>query len=286
MPKHRASHNAEYLIDKQKLFMVNVNAARINARKHSITKSWCFAFILSLFYLCTFPSVAAIANPFQYITEELKPLSHSTEKGKSGLAVDILGLVWKQAGWRAADITILPWARAELLLQNEDTTVLFTMVRTSEREKQYQWACMDFNIEIVLISKKASAFDVSNVSDLENYTIGTNRNGIADKLLSNTLTNSKNLVRNALASKNFKILLKNRIDMFAYPRIGFPNLVSSFGLEISDFEPVFTIIDKPACFAFNLNEKKNNIEKFKASLEFVMATPAYKKLKKQYIHSF
>ncbi|MEK1905996.1 MAG: ABC transporter substrate-binding protein [Pseudomonas sp.] len=79
-----------------------------------------------------------VAAELRLLTEEAPPTSYLEAGKPTGYAVAVVEALIQRTG-QAAHIELLPWTRAYHLAKNEPDTALFSMVRTEEREAQFQW---------------------------------------------------------------------------------------------------------------------------------------------------
>jgi len=77
-------------------------------------------------------------SPLHGLTEALAPLSYEEGPQVTGYAVELLRLLAQRSG-RPLDVSVLPWARAQALAEQDRSAVLFPTARTPERESQYRW---------------------------------------------------------------------------------------------------------------------------------------------------
>ncbi|MBB2493433.1 substrate-binding periplasmic protein [Aquipseudomonas ullengensis] len=82
------------------------------------------------------PNLAAAE--LRLLTEQAPPTSYMEAGKPTGYAVAVVEELIHRTG-QAAHIELLPWTRAYHLVKHEPDTALFSMVRTDEREAQFQW---------------------------------------------------------------------------------------------------------------------------------------------------
>ena len=137
--------------------------------------------------LVTCCSVAA-ASGLKVVTENLPPFNIAAQvegAAPSGIATDTLVAIFDKIGrqFDPAAIEVMPWARAYQTAKNEPSTLLYSAVRTEERESMFQWIGPIEHLTIGLIVLKDRKLVINNVKELEQYTIGTVRNGAPEQLL-------------------------------------------------------------------------------------------------------
>lgn len=87
--------------------------------------------------------VAGFGNDYKsydlkLVTEEYPPLTFSTGDGVSGYATEVVREIMNMLETKA-EIKILPWEEAYQQALKEKNVVIFTIERTPQREKLFQW---------------------------------------------------------------------------------------------------------------------------------------------------
>jgi polar amino acid transport system substrate-binding protein len=70
----------------------------------------------------------------RYITEESPPDNFTEKGGLKGVSTEVLHEIWKLMGVAKQPVEVLPWARAYREAQDIPNTVLFSIIRNTERE--------------------------------------------------------------------------------------------------------------------------------------------------------
>jgi polar amino acid transport system substrate-binding protein len=106
-----------------------------------------------------------------YLTEEWAPFNYQEEGNLTGISVEILEEVFKNIGVNRsrADVRIVPLAEGFQAAQNNTSTVLFSIVRTPEREHLYKWAGPFTRANFVLYAPTKSNITISPLKDLNDY---------------------------------------------------------------------------------------------------------------------
>ena len=124
------------------------------------------------------PSVELIG-----LTEQLPPLNMEQDGRVSGFASELLDLIAADAGVSVRK-QVLPWARAyDRALRNNDA-ILYSLVRTPERETLFRWIGPISPRRIVLY-RWADRTDIvlKNLDDARTYRIGSTLESASTKLL-------------------------------------------------------------------------------------------------------
>ncbi len=161
--------------------------------------------------LATLAQASPELGKLHYITEEYKPYNYADASGApTGLAVELLQLVWKKTNTPAQPITIMPWARGYYLLTQKPNAVLFSTARTQARDPLFKWACPIGYAEIVLVGLADRNITITKLDDAKTFNIGAVRADVGEQLLlNNGFDETKLMAANRLAQA-LKMLTSGR----------------------------------------------------------------------------
>lgn len=148
---------------------------------------------------------------------DLPPFSFEEQGEEKGIVVEIVNALLQRLG-REESIQLFPWARLyEMGLQNENI-MIGAITHTGERDSLFQW-CGDIVVSpLVLLALKDrdDITEMSEVEDLEPYTIGTLRNSQREQYLMNKgLMVGVHLESAATYRQNYLKLKRGRIDLWS-----------------------------------------------------------------------
>jgi len=216
------------------------------------------------------------------MTEEYYPFNY-TEKGEvKGISTDLLRMTWEELGITPQPIEAMPWARVYDRIQHEQSTVLFSMARTPEREDIFAWAGPIMVVRFVLIAKKEKQITLKSLEDLKGHSVGTLREDISDTLLQEY----KDIARIdpvANMEQNIHKLLDDRLDMVAYEERSWQKIVTKLKLPINDFETVFVLRETPVYYAFHWQTPPDLVTEFQQALDRIKARPEYQQVLDKYL---
>jgi polar amino acid transport system substrate-binding protein len=244
-----------------------------------------FLSALMLCLLLTCSPISIHAQPLEeltYLTEEYYPYSYTEYGTIKGIGIDLLHMTWKELGISPVAIQILPWARGYDRIQNEPSTVLFSMARTTERENLFKWAGPITTVRFVLIAKKEKHIRLSCLDDLAGYRVGTIRKDISDIILDNYRDIAR-IEAVANMEQNINKLMSNRLDMVAYEEQSWRRIATRFNLPTDDYETVFSLQKTPIYYAFHRDTRDDLVQKFQDALDRVKASPAFQKVLDNYL---
>lgn len=118
-------------------------------------------------------------------TEDYPPLSYISDGVVRGYSVEVAEEILRRAGIDYS-LRIYPWARAVMMARRLPDVMIFSIVRTPQRERQYKWIGA-IGSRRAYLYKLASRKDIAinSLSDLRNYKIGVNRNDLVEAELEN-----------------------------------------------------------------------------------------------------
>ena len=152
-----------------------------------------------------------------YLTEEWAPFNYQEDGNVTGISVEILESVFKNIGVNrsGADVRIVPLAEGFKIAQNNSSTVLFSIVRTAEREPLYKWAGPFTRASFVLYAPISSNITISSAEDLNQYRIGTVEASIENDLLASQGVSESQIVNGETPEDLLQMLDDGEIDLWA-----------------------------------------------------------------------
>ena len=172
--------------------------------------------ILTLQQACIAACIAASWGVAQAVdvvayTEETPPY-HYLEKGQVvGVTADLLRAACERAAIYCR-IELLPWARAQALTRLTPNSVLFSLVRTPEREDNYIWLS-PITTEALWVYGRPDSPPVHSVADLS-----TVRIGVVNGSASNAILRAAGVAPQALDLANS---LEGNLRKFALHRVDY-----------------------------------------------------------------
>ncbi|MCH8619700.1 transporter substrate-binding domain-containing protein [Undibacterium sp. TS12] len=240
--------------------------------------------------LVTWPLIALATpvsvNELRIVTEELPPLNYEENGQLTGYSTELLQEVLKTARIQAS-IKLMPWARAYQAASTEPNTLLYSTVRTPEREKLFHWIGPISKRQIYLY-KLRSRKDVQakTLVDASAYRIGLVREMASNQafLKSGHFTDD-NVDYAPTQESNMKKLLASRVDMIASLNWSAAFVIKSLNYSPSLLEPVLLLGDTGSAyfFAVNRNSDPELVSKLQKAFDRIRATGVMEQLRKKYM---
>ena len=228
-------------------------------------------FIVCFFLLTHFKLLAV--DSIQVVTEEWLPFNYTNSQGQLvGRSTEKVKAILADAGI-SYTMNSYPWLRSMHLAQTQANTMIFSIYRTQEREKLFQWVCplMSPVKEYLFTLATRNDVHINKLEDAKKYMISALR-GDANTayLLDAGFESGINLDLTFDPSSNARKLIAGRVDMIVYTEYTAYELMKNLGYEYSMLRKVFELkeIDsRRACIAFSLNTDKNIVRKVQAALD-------------------
>lgn len=182
------------------------------------------------------------AQTVRVVTEEYPPYNYTNSQGQLvGVSTEIVRAVLKRAGL-SYHITSYAWSRAFQIALSQPNVLIYSIIRTEEREEQFKWVgvMMPASGSLYRLASRDD-IQVSQPSDLVHYRIGAVRGDSRNRYLREIG------VRPEMAGSfkaNLKKLLAGRIDMFAIGQFSLVFLCRELGVDPSLFEAMMPLNER------------------------------------------
>lgn len=203
--------------------------------------------------LIAFFSFTLCAEVFKVYTEQSPPYNFFENGKVKGYSTRLVEELFVKSGHQFFDnsIQLLPWARGYNTVLNETNSMIYSMVRSPEREALFQWVGPVGKMTLGVIAKKSTHLQVTTPSVLHRYKIATIPDTASEKALFNLGFRSENLERFANRTSQLKKLKENRVDAIAFSVEAAFSLLEEMGCDVSEYEVVYVLKESDLYFAFN-----------------------------------
>jgi len=197
------------------------------------------------------------------LTCECPPLSYEINGIPTGPAVDIARKIQKKINTNET-IDIHPWARAYIMLLEQNNTVLFSTSRTPQRENMFKWVGPIAEKEFSFHAKTGEKIKINNLEDAKKYRIGVTIGSNNEQFL---ISNGFNNIHSVTVEKdNFGKLLLGRIDLWYTDTAQSSQLIEYFSRQ-GLVEEIYTVKTSKSYYAFNKNIPSSIVKKWQDALD-------------------
>ncbi len=241
------------------------------------------------FALCITISISLLANADDkiiFMGSEYPPYEYKEAGEVKGFSIDLLKAMQSLIK-REDPVKILPWPRAYDAALNKENHVVFSTMRTPQRENLFKWVGPIYSHSTFLYRLKTrNELSINTLEDAKNHTIGTIKGFASENLLiAKGFVVGENLQRSRI-ELNAKKLLKERIDFIITKDIVlkyilkdtiYSNIKAIFHKEL----PLY--LNQRAYFAFNINTDNNIINQYQAALDSLVKSGDYQIIYSKYV---
>lgn len=226
---------------------------------------------ITLFLLAAACATQATASDLHIYTQEYPPYNFWEDNRLNGTSTEIIKDVLDRLDLDIgpADIRLVPWARAYDAVLHEKDSAIFTIARTAEREKLFEWICPLACAKVGIIARKRDEIVIESLDDLSGYRLGVVRQDVGHQLIRNHISDKELDIANS-SEANLLKLQAGRIHMFVYDLNVVDSVLHKIGQNPNDFETVHVLGEMPFCIAFNRDTNEALLKQFRQAFEQVI----------------
>lgn len=145
------------------------------------------------------------------VTEELVPFNYVEDGELRGSATELIKKVLENLPNYSAEFKVLPWARAYNVAIKEDNVLIYSMLRSEEREDQFKWVAKVAELKVGLLRLKSrSDLNIVDLTDLKNHAMAVYVDSAAQHYLEANEISFSNVVANY--ESTIHLLLSGRVN--------------------------------------------------------------------------
>ena len=213
------------------------------------------------------------------VTEDAPPLQFVVEGEVRGVTTELVREVLKQAQINA-QFEIYPWARAYDQALKRKNTLLYSTIRTPERESLFHWIGKlgRFNLGFVML-KQNTDITINSTRDARRYVIGAMRDDYTHRyLLGNGFDNDSLIIRSSLPEL-LDLFYKGLIDSFLVDTNLVCDLATQLGYECDQMGVAYTVpeLSVDVYLAANKDSNGDDVKALRGAFNDVKARAKYQK---------
>ncbi|WP_019615548.1 substrate-binding periplasmic protein [Psychromonas ossibalaenae] len=224
------------------------------------------------------------AQQVKAVTTNFPPFQMLINGRIVGMSTEIVREMAETAGI-SIEIFMYPWARAYQSALREDNVLIYNLLRTPEREKQFKWIGKIVPNDVNFWKLKSRKdIVIQSLDDAKKYRIGVTNMDMKHHYL--VAQGFKNIQVVPKDIQNLRKLLAGRIDLLPFSNeIVLVYLANIGELDISNLEKAYFLdeISSDLYVAFSSATSDTLVEKFTASLIKMKKNGRYEKIKQKYL---
>ncbi|MGE9744544.1 substrate-binding periplasmic protein [Bdellovibrio bacteriovorus] len=236
--------------------------------------------IISLFFACRVLAGPAANTPPTILTEQWPPITYEENGVVKGVAVEIVQAMQKTMGDRQP-IIVVPWPRGYRMVQKDSNVILFTVIRSKEREQLFTLLGPVGIGETALCGREDSHLNVRTLEDARKLlAISANRDSYFASFLDNA--DFTNLILTKDPWQEARLLANKRVDLI----IGDPDVIKAAMQKIGEGNiriKKYLVIDKfQYHIAFSPGTPRRTMDAWKSALIKIKKDGTYKQIYKKW----
>jgi polar amino acid transport system substrate-binding protein len=235
--------------------------------------------VLSAFVLAM--NVASAADVVAY-ADESPPYQFMKDGKASGFATELLMAACGRAKL-SCEVRIAPWARAYATVSTTPNTVLFSVVRRPDREREFVWLS-PIMTESVWVFGRGNSPPIDAIADLKTRRIGVVNGGSAAKFLRDAGIPDAAMDKANSIELNLRKLGAHRIDYIVDTERGLDAEKARFNIEF-DTVKLLKLHEITTYFAINARSSPKLVGALQQALRAVNASEVRGQIAHQYLQA-
>ncbi len=232
------------------------------------------------------PLTAAAQAPMRVVTEEFPPYNYTQDGKITGLGTEVVQAVLKEAGVRG-EFESLPWARAYETAANVPDILIYSMVRTPERDKLFKWVGVIASTDYYLFSLADRKLQIKTLDEARQLQVGAVSQSVGEQfLLAHGFLKGKNLQSSAKNELNYEKLRLGRVDLWIMNRVTAYYLVRQSGQDpetlLHKSLPIPELSAQSYYMAFGKATPDATVAQLRKALEAVRSNGSFDRLQQKW----
>lgn len=228
---------------------------------------------LLIFLLIIVAAVWAERPAITVVTENFKPFNYlDSTDSLIGPSTKIVQKLLDSCGYNEQKINVYPWARAYNMALDNENVLIFSMVRTQERDPLFSWIGRVGTIKMGAIKLRSRTdLQLDSIAQLRKHKISTFIDSPFDGYLKARDISVSNRVGNYIST--IKLLVDGRVDVVPASIEGFLSTAEKEGYPRELFEVAlrFPELEKGLWAAFSNRTSATLVNEFREAYKRIVA---------------
>jgi len=252
----------------------------------SVIKTIALSSVFLSLYLCSVALSYAQEKPLLFLTEALPPYHFIDSKGEvTGAFVEIIQATLVQANI-TGKIEIQPLARTYKATKSQSNTFMLSLLKTPNRENEFQWVGQIYESYAVLVGlKNSSEIELSALESAKPYMVGTVRGYHSEYFLrENGYVENKNLSLSVTSKHLWAMLFNKRIDLVLTNYMALDQDIKKAGFDANKIKPYLSLPNFPnkLHIATGLTTPTATVERLSEALSTIKKSGLYQRILTKY----
>lgn len=215
-------------------------------------------------------------SDLNYSMEDYPPWNYIDNGTPSGLAVDLLTAITREAGDPVPEssIRVVPLKEGLDIVKNTPNSVIFSIARTPSRVDEYSWVGPMGTYDIVLFSRSQKNITIISDNDLQNYTFGAVSADASIEELKIRGVDAAQIITDPDPDVLFSMLDEGTVDLVITGDIAGESVISRMNKPEGSYQIVYRLDSIPLYYAVNRMTPESTVSLFQELLDRIVKTPS------------
>ncbi|GLQ31098.1 substrate-binding periplasmic protein [Litoribrevibacter albus] len=217
----------------------------------------------------------------QIVTEDFAPYSYKENGKLTGISVEIVESLLEQLNL-PSNIRVYPFKRTIELAKTRKNTLIFSIIRSEERERHFKWVGRLAPITTALFKlKQRTDINIQSIEDIAEFRISDIQGSAVWEHLKRY---DIEVLEIPSTAQNIQMLKLGRIDLTSTVELNFYHTLRVLDYSPKEFEVayVFDELSSHLWLAFNKDTDDKIVEDFREALQTFKTSVMFKSLLKKY----
>ncbi len=240
--------------------------------------------------LCCFsPWALGAQPPLKIVTEPLPPFQ-IVDKGHvvGGLSTEIVQALLQEVG-EDAQILAHNWARSYKIAQEQPNVLIFSLGRNAEREPQFKWVGLIYNLENAFWKlKNRSDINIDTLQDAKRFRTAVARENLEHQLLvQNGFVEPTHLIVTANISHAIGMVFRQRADLYIGSKPLILYILKGSKYHFDALTAVYPIKQEVVklSIAFSLKTSDARVARFQQAYQELKRNGTYERIMTKWAHT-
>ena len=213
------------------------------------------------------------------MTEELAPFQFfDSDNTPTGVMVEVVQAIIDEANVPAS-IEVTGWTRAYRKTLKGNNTLIFSIMRTPEREKLFTWIVKLYSNRVHMVSLN-NDIGLINPNNAKEYTIGTMAEDVSEEMIRKLGFKDKDITFGTDYIQLWKMLYHGRFDLILMNDRSHMLQLKKLGYDVSKLKYHFEVTNTKTdmYIAANINNSKPTMDRLKKAFKTIKSNGVYKKI--------
>ncbi|MFF7706638.1 transporter substrate-binding domain-containing protein [Pseudomonas sp. NPDC007930] len=230
----------------------------------------------------------ARAAELQVVTEELPPYNMTVDGKVTGMSTEVVQAVLARLKLQVP-IQVMPWARAYDIAQHQANVLIYSIARTAQREKLFQWVGSIAPTRWYLYASAQNPISLRSLDDAKRYQIATVNQDVGEQYLaSHGFSVGQALQSSTRYELDYQKLKRGHVDLWISNELNANYIVRQLGDDPARaITPALALPELGGgdglYMAFSLGTPAATVERFRTALDALHQDGTYAAIARKWL---